>query len=105
MADGNKFLHLGNSNDKILYDKFKAKLEKKDIATNNKLLQIFNFFDSCIIGCNDRGDNTLLVKIVFVIRRTGVTAVARSVATVAVVAASGDGKEHNESKHECKYFG
>lgn len=45
MADENKFLHLGNSNDKIAYDKFKDKLEKKDIATNNKLLQIFNFFD------------------------------------------------------------
>ena len=45
MADENKFLHLGNSNDKIAYDKFKGKLEKKDIATNNKLLQIFNFFD------------------------------------------------------------
>ena len=45
MTDENKFLHLGNSNDKIAYDKFKGKLEKKDIATNNKLLQIFNFFD------------------------------------------------------------
>ena len=45
MADENKFLHLGNNNDKIFYNNLKGKLEKKDIAGNNKLLQIFNFFD------------------------------------------------------------
>ncbi|MBQ4115253.1 hypothetical protein IJD34_07610 [bacterium] len=63
MADENKFLHLGNSNDKILYDKFKGKLEKKDIATNNKLLQIFNFFDKdgngIIETANSKGVNEM----------------------------------------------
>ena len=63
MADENKFLHLGNSNNKILYDKFKGKLEKKDIATNNKLLQIFNFFDKdgngIIETANSKGVNEM----------------------------------------------
>ena len=63
MTDENKFLHLGNSNDKILYDKFKCKLEKKDIATNSKLLQIFNFFDKdgngIIETANSKGVNEM----------------------------------------------
>ena len=45
MADKNKFLHLGNYSDKILYENFKGKLEQKDIAANSHLLQIFKFFD------------------------------------------------------------
>lgn len=44
MADENKFLFLGSNKDKILYDKLNGKLEKKDVA-NNRLLQIFDFFD------------------------------------------------------------
>jgi hypothetical protein len=46
MVDENKFLNLGNLNDKIAYDLKNGKLEKNDFTGDNKLLQIFNFFDN-----------------------------------------------------------
>lgn len=45
MTEEKKFLNLGNFNEKITYNQNNGKLEKKDFVGNNKLLQIFNFFD------------------------------------------------------------
>ena len=45
MSYENNFLYLRNGKDKISYDSLIDKLEKKNLSSNNKLLQIFNFFD------------------------------------------------------------
>jgi Ca2+-binding EF-hand superfamily protein len=63
MVDENKFLNLGNLNDRIAYDLKNGKLEKKNFAGNNKLLQIFNFFDKdgngVIETSNSKGVNEM----------------------------------------------
>ena len=46
MAGEDKFLNLGNNQDKISYKDLKDQLEKKEIESNSKFLEIFNIFDS-----------------------------------------------------------
>ena len=62
MSDEQRFLTLGNGK-QISIDKLLGKLEKKDIASNNKLLKIFDFFDKdgngVIENSNSQGINEM----------------------------------------------
>lgn len=46
MANESSFFYLGKNNDKILYEKFKSKLENKDLAGNSKLQKLLKIFDT-----------------------------------------------------------
>ena len=63
MSDEQRFLTLGNGK-QISIDKLFGKLEKKDIASNNKLLKIFDFFDKdgngVIENSNSQGANEMI---------------------------------------------
>ena len=63
MSDEQRFLTLGNGK-QISIDKLFGKLEKKDIASNNKLLKIFDFFDKdgngVIENSNSQGANEII---------------------------------------------